>query len=65
MTSRVSEQYDPCTEKHTKVYFNLPEVQKALHVPSGLAPSKWDTCRYNSPYDILELGFGGDETNKA
>ncbi|XP_010447670.1 PREDICTED: serine carboxypeptidase-like 29 [Camelina sativa] len=44
MTGRVSEQYDPCTEKHTKVYFNLPEVQKALHVPPGLAPSKWDTC---------------------
>ncbi|VVB10910.1 unnamed protein product [Arabis nemorensis] len=44
MTSRVSEQYDPCTEKHSKVYFNLPEVQKALHVPPGLAPSKWDTC---------------------
>ncbi|KAL0798261.1 hypothetical protein Bca101_053435 [Brassica carinata] len=44
MTSRVSEQYDPCTEKHSKVYFNLPEVQEALHVPPGLAPSKWDTC---------------------
>ncbi|KAH0894872.1 hypothetical protein HID58_057301 [Brassica napus] len=43
-TSRVSEQYDPCTEKHSKVYFNLPEVQEALHVPPGLAPSKWDTC---------------------
>ncbi|CAN8326670.1 unnamed protein product [Cochlearia groenlandica] len=46
MTSRVSEQYDPCTEKHSKVYFNLPEVQEALHVPPGLAPSKWDTCNY-------------------
>ena len=42
---RVSEQYDPCTMKHSKVYFNLPEVQEALHVPPGLAPSKWDVCR--------------------
>ncbi|KAL0660105.1 hypothetical protein Bca4012_080690 [Brassica carinata] len=41
---RVSEQYDPCTMKHSKVYFNLPEVQEALHVPPGLAPSKWDVC---------------------
>lgn len=43
--SRVSEHYDPCTKKHSKVYFNLPEVRKALHVPPQVAPSKWDTCR--------------------
>ncbi|KAF2544275.1 hypothetical protein F2Q68_00029152 [Brassica cretica] len=46
VNSRVSEQYDPCTEKHSKVYFNLPEVQRALHVPPEVAPSKWDTCNY-------------------
>ncbi|KAL0872887.1 hypothetical protein Bca101_022592 [Brassica carinata] len=44
VNSRVSEAYDPCTEKHSKVYFNLPDVQKALHVPPQVAPSKWDTC---------------------
>jgi hypothetical protein len=29
---KMGEQYDPCTEKHSTVYFNLAEVQKALHV---------------------------------
>lgn len=42
---RVGEKYDPCTEKHSTVYFNLPEVQKALHVNPAVAPSKWETCR--------------------
>ncbi|CAI0394704.1 unnamed protein product [Linum tenue] len=38
------ERYDPCTEKHSTAYFNLREVQEALHVPAELAPSKWETC---------------------
>jgi hypothetical protein len=29
---KMGEQYDPCTEKHSTVYFNLAEVQKALHI---------------------------------
>ncbi|KAE8726272.1 Serine carboxypeptidase-like 29 [Hibiscus syriacus] len=41
---QLSEKYDPCTEKHSEVYFNLPEVQKALHVLPEAAPSKWETC---------------------
>ncbi|ERN07063.1 serine carboxypeptidase II-2 [Amborella trichopoda] len=41
---RIGEQYDPCTEKHSTVYFNQPEVQKALHVNPAFAPSKWKTC---------------------
>ncbi|KAL0903512.1 hypothetical protein M5K25_027898 [Dendrobium thyrsiflorum] len=41
---KMSEKYDPCTEKHSRVYFNLPEVQKAIHVDPSFAPSKWDTC---------------------
>ncbi|KAJ4899060.1 Serine carboxypeptidase-like 29 [Raphanus sativus] len=59
---RVSEQYDPCTMKHSKVYFNLPEVQEALHVPPGLAPSKWHTCSdvvgdnwKDSPSSVLNI----------
>ncbi|KAK9101741.1 hypothetical protein Sjap_018995 [Stephania japonica] len=43
-TGRVSEKYDPCTEDHSTVYFNLPEVQNALHVDPAVAPSKWKTC---------------------
>ncbi|KAG9455922.1 hypothetical protein H6P81_000430 [Aristolochia fimbriata] len=41
---RITEKYDPCTEKHSTVYFNLPEVQNALHVSPEFAPSKWETC---------------------
>ncbi|PKA49204.1 cathepsin A (carboxypeptidase C) [Apostasia shenzhenica] len=41
---KMSEKYDPCTEKHSTVYFNLPEVQKALHVNPAVAPTKWETC---------------------
>ncbi|XP_062100464.1 serine carboxypeptidase-like 42 [Humulus lupulus] len=28
---RISQKYDPCTEKHSTVYFNSPEVKRALH----------------------------------
>ncbi|KAF8392995.1 hypothetical protein HHK36_021236 [Tetracentron sinense] len=55
----VSEKYDPCTEKHSVVYFNRPEVQKALHV---LAPTKWETCSEeinsnwkDSPSSVLDI----------
>ncbi|KAK8695284.1 hypothetical protein V6N13_000450 [Hibiscus sabdariffa] len=44
MVGQLSEKYDPCTEKHSKVYFNLPEVQKSLHVLPEAAPSEWETC---------------------
>lgn len=48
MVGHINQKYDPCTEAHSVVYFNLPEVQKALHVDRHHAPSKWATCRYNS-----------------
>ncbi|KAL5650966.1 hypothetical protein ACJX0J_036424, partial [Zea mays] len=41
---KMGEQYDPCTEKHSTVYFNLAEVQKALHVNTVIGKSKWETC---------------------
>lgn len=44
MIGRMSEAYDPCTERHSVVYFNQPEVQKALHVDPKFAPAKWETC---------------------
>lgn len=44
MIGRLNEAYDPCTEKHSVVYFNNPEVQQALHVNPQFAPVKWDTC---------------------
>ncbi|KAI3834028.1 hypothetical protein MKW92_053564 [Papaver armeniacum] len=36
--------YDPCTERHSKVYFNHPEVQKAFHANVTRIPYAWDTC---------------------
>ncbi|XP_022158143.1 serine carboxypeptidase II-2 isoform X2 [Momordica charantia] len=44
MVGHVAERYDPCTEKHSVAYFNLPEVQKALHVDPKHAPAMWETC---------------------
>ncbi|KAK3012484.1 hypothetical protein RJ639_007935 [Escallonia herrerae] len=40
----ISQKYDPCTEQHSTVYFNLPEVQKALHVHQRSRSLKWETC---------------------
>ncbi|KAM3762295.1 hypothetical protein ACB098_01G333500 [Castanea mollissima] len=36
--------YDPCSADYAVVYFNLPSVQKALHVDPAHAPSPWSTC---------------------
>jgi len=37
--------YDPCTEKYSGMYFNSPEVQKAMHANiTGLA-YPWKGCR--------------------
>lgn len=62
LVGHVSEKYDPCTEKHSVVYFNLPEVQKALHVDVKHAPSKWETCSdlvnnnwKDSPRSVLDI----------
>lgn len=58
----VSEKYDPCTEKHSTVYFNSPEVQTALHVNPKNAPTKWETCNdlvnthwKDSPRTVLDV----------
>ncbi|XP_050388292.1 serine carboxypeptidase II-2 [Argentina anserina] len=62
VAGRINEKYDPCTEKHSVVYFNLPEVQKALHVDQHHAPSKWGTCSdvvyttwKDSPRTVLDV----------
>ncbi|XP_050272371.1 serine carboxypeptidase II-2-like [Quercus robur] len=44
MVGHIKMKYDPCTEEHAIVYFNLPSVQKALHVDPAHAPSPWSTC---------------------
>ncbi|KAL9260102.1 Serine carboxypeptidase-like 27-like protein [Drosera capensis] len=40
----MSRAYDPCTERHSKTYFNRPEVQKALHANTTGISYPWDTC---------------------
>ncbi|CAN0909279.1 Serine carboxypeptidase-like 27 [Linum grandiflorum] len=40
----MSRAYDPCTERYSKQYFNLPEVQKALHANVTGLPYTWETC---------------------
>eukprot|EP00252_Welwitschia_mirabilis_P007123 TRINITY_DN1821_c0_g3_i1.p1 TRINITY_DN1821_c0_g3~~TRINITY_DN1821_c0_g3_i1.p1 ORF type:complete len:465 (-),score=59.55 TRINITY_DN1821_c0_g3_i1:136-1530(-) len=37
-------EYDPCTERYSETYFNLPEVQTALHANATGIPNKWETC---------------------
>lgn len=36
--------YDPCTEKYAEVYYNRPDVQKALHANVTRIPYKWTAC---------------------
>lgn len=39
-----SRAYDPCTESYSKIYFNHPEVQKALHANVTGISYSWKTC---------------------
>ncbi|KAL9445491.1 hypothetical protein AB3S75_018481 [Citrus x aurantiifolia] len=62
VVGHAGEKYDPCTEKHSVVYFNQPEVQKALHVIPAVAPAKWETCSgvinnnwLDSPRTVLDI----------
>ncbi|KAJ6818739.1 serine carboxypeptidase-like 27 [Iris pallida] len=36
--------YDPCTEHYSRMYYNHPEVQKALHANVTGLKYLWDTC---------------------
>ncbi|CAK9163438.1 unnamed protein product [Ilex paraguariensis] len=40
----MSRAYDPCSERYSQVYFNLPEVQKAFHANITGIPYPWKTC---------------------
>ncbi|XP_076896914.1 serine carboxypeptidase II-2-like [Bidens hawaiensis] len=55
----IGQSYDPCSEERSVVYFNLPEVQSALHVNNSI---KWDICsdavnKYwkDSPISVLDV----------
>ncbi|XP_078180265.1 serine carboxypeptidase-like 27 [Carex rostrata] len=58
----MSRAYDPCTERHAKIYYNLPEVQRALHANATGIKYDWDTCSNivgtywaDSPRSILPI----------
>ncbi|KAI4344284.1 hypothetical protein L6164_011530 [Bauhinia variegata] len=36
--------YDPCTENYAEKYYNLPQVQKAMHANVTNIPHKWSAC---------------------
>jgi serine carboxypeptidase-like clade 2 len=38
--------YDPCTVSHSTVYYNRPEVQRALHANLTGINYPWATCRF-------------------
>ncbi|XP_026402197.1 serine carboxypeptidase II-2-like isoform X2 [Papaver somniferum] len=40
----ICEEFDPCIEDHTSVYFNLPEVRRALHADPVAMTSPWEAC---------------------
>ncbi|KAK9130318.1 hypothetical protein Sjap_010805 [Stephania japonica] len=41
---QINETYDPCSKNYAAAYFNIPEVQKALHVDPEVEPQKWEIC---------------------
>ncbi|KAI3996654.1 hypothetical protein MKX01_009486 [Papaver californicum] len=55
----ICEEFDPCIEDHTSVYFNLPEVQRALHAdPADMTSASEDlltTTWKDSPASVLDI----------
>lgn len=37
--------YDPCISRYAEVYYNRPDVQKALHANVTKIPYPWTGCR--------------------
>ncbi|KAL6545317.1 Serine carboxypeptidase-like 27 [Orobanche gracilis] len=40
----MSRAYDPCTERYSQIYFNLPGVQKAFHANVTEISHPWQSC---------------------
>nr|ACU19747.1 unknown [Glycine max] len=49
----LSRAYDPCTERYSTLYFNRPEVQKALHANVTGIPYSWAGCN-----DVIVENWG-------
>ncbi|XP_061375565.1 serine carboxypeptidase-like 31 [Gastrolobium bilobum] len=44
MMPRIMGGYDPCLDDYAKVFYNRPDVQKALHVSDGHNLKNWSIC---------------------
>ncbi|XP_058750835.1 serine carboxypeptidase-like 32 [Vicia villosa] len=44
MIPRIMGGYDPCIDHYATTYFNIPEVQKALHASDGHNLKNWSIC---------------------
>ncbi|XP_024014184.1 serine carboxypeptidase-like 22 isoform X2 [Eutrema salsugineum] len=40
----ILDEYDPCTESYAEIYYNRPEVQRAMHANRTAIPYKWTAC---------------------
>ncbi|KAK1420930.1 hypothetical protein QVD17_22902 [Tagetes erecta] len=48
----IGQSYDPCTQQHSTIYFNLPEVKNALHAYHSNTSTTWETCS-----DVVEMSW--------
>ena len=44
---------DPCSEYYVQSYFNLPEVQEAIHANVTKLHYDWQPCRFFAPLPSL------------
>ncbi|KAF8082905.1 hypothetical protein N665_0800s0003 [Sinapis alba] len=42
--ARQTTEYDPCTQSYADIYYNRPDVQRALHANQTTIPYKWTAC---------------------
>ncbi|KAL0653453.1 hypothetical protein Bca4012_096144 [Brassica carinata] len=42
--ARQTTEYDPCTESYADIYYNRPDVQRAMHANQTAIPYKWTAC---------------------
>ncbi|KAK7295454.1 hypothetical protein RJT34_18363 [Clitoria ternatea] len=50
--------YDPCTEKYAEIYYNRPDVQKALHANTTGISYKWTACN-----DVLNRNWNDTDVS--
>ncbi|VVB08843.1 unnamed protein product [Arabis nemorensis] len=41
---RILAEYDPCTVSYAEIYYNHPDVQRAMHANHTAIPYKWTAC---------------------